>query len=39
MTDADIVAARERLLGAGFQDVTVVVEGATADAGPTAVAA
>ena len=39
MTDADIVAARERLLGAGFQDVTVVVEGAAADAGPTAVAA
>ena len=39
MTSAGIAAARERLLGAGFEDVTVVVEAAATDAGPTAVAA
>ncbi len=39
MTSAGITTARERLLDAGFQDVTVVVEAAAADAGPTAVAA
>ena len=39
MTSAGTTAARERLLGAGFEDVTVVVEGVAADAGPTAAAA
>jgi polysaccharide biosynthesis transport protein len=39
LTSAGTTAGRERLLGAGFQDVTVVVEGVAADAGPTAVAA
>ena len=39
MTSAGTTAARERLLGAGFEDVTVVVESVAADAGPTAAAA
>jgi len=39
MTSAGTAAARDRLIGAGFQEVTVAVEGGAADAGPTAAAA
>jgi hypothetical protein len=40
LTNAGTAAARERLLGAGFQDVTVVVErSAAAEPGMTAAAA
>jgi succinoglycan biosynthesis transport protein ExoP len=39
LTSAGIVAARERLLDAGFEDVTVVAEGKAAGFEPTAAAA
>jgi tyrosine-protein kinase Etk/Wzc len=39
LTSTGTTAARERLLGAGFEDVTVVVESVATEAGPAAVAA
>jgi polysaccharide biosynthesis transport protein len=39
LTNAGTASARERLLGAGFQDVTVVVETSAVEPGTTAVAA
>jgi hypothetical protein len=39
LTEAGTAAARQRLLGAGFDDVTVVAEGKAAEFAPTAAAA
>jgi len=39
LTNAGTAAARERLLSAGFEDVTVVVERKAAEFEPTAAAA